>query len=96
MKKPSFGVWAVLITAIVLIGLCVATVCLGGRLVTTENGVVLLQLAEPEIVQFRALSTPEPTAAPIVLPEGAVDVLIDAERIALTLGSRAEAEALLQ
>ena len=96
MKKPSFGVWAVLITAIVLIGLCVATVCLGGRLVTTENGVVVLQLAEPEIVQFRALSTPEPTAAPIVLPEGAVDVLIDAERIALTLGSRAEAEALLQ
>lgn len=32
MKKPSFGVWAVLITAIVLIGLCVATVCLEGGL----------------------------------------------------------------
>lgn len=95
MKKPSFALWAALLTAIVLIGLCVAEVCREGELVETEDGVVVLRLREWETVELEVRATPAPTFAPLVLPEGAVDVLIDKSRTALTLSSEPEARTVL-
>ncbi len=95
MKKPSFGVWAVLVTAIVLIGLCVAAVCLSGQFVKTESGTVVFRIAEPQQIELHALETPVPSPEPIELPEGAVDVLLAETDVVLTLATEDEARSVL-
>jgi len=96
-RKPSFALWAALITATVLIALAAASVLFPSapKSADAETGVVEFALRKWDTVEFSVRETPEPTAEPLHLPPDAVDVLIDTSRTALTLSSEAEAKTLL-
>lgn len=99
MKKPGITMISILLTAIVLAGLCLgALLTEPGRRAAQQapqpsgTGTVELAEREPEVLRLEA--TPEPTPEPYALPEGAVELLCDRAPV-MALRSKADAEALM-
>ena len=96
MKKPSFAIWATLITAVLLVGICAAVFLLGDKYVVRKTGVIeIREKIEAKVVDLTVAETPEPTQEPRDYSANAVDILKNGEAV-LTISSRMEAEQLLE
>lgn len=103
-NKPNLTLLLMLAVSVTVAGLCLAAFLSAGRaeeeaqsaeretVVFSAPESVVLDEREPE--RWLLAETPAPTAAPLELPEGAVEVLTDRIGV-LALSSRAEAEQLL-
>ncbi len=98
MKKPSFAVWASLISAVLLI---VASVFLQKRPSESAptEGTGLVELREKrkaEVIDLEKAPEPEPTQEPAFISGTSADIILESGDVILTLPSAEEAELLLK